>query len=97
MTAKRDRLVGERVAITWEDSAGSGGGWISEHAVKDHGPSTCQTCGFLVARDHRKIQVSLSRAVTKGMMPWSDLVSIPMSAVRSLHKVTRMRRVKKLP
>lgn len=97
MSTRRDRLIGERVEVCWEDAAGAGGGWISSYELHQYGVSLCQSCGYLVSRNKRQIQLALSRTTSPDLKPWAEVQSIPMSAVRSIHKVTKLRRQSKTP
>lgn len=95
MTIPRDRLIGARVEVTWVDSSGVSG-WLLEGDLRHYRIQSCRTCGYLVARDARQVQVCLNSSAASRSRPYGDLMSIPMAAVQSIHKVTRTRRVRKL-
>lgn len=80
-----DRKRPAMYVVTWVDSA-STPGWRSAYDPIPLMP-TCESVGFLVAREKDRIVLALSRGVTEEMMPWADLISIPTASIKACKRV----------
>lgn len=73
------------VVVLWRDSS-SCQGWQDSRAPFPE-VAYCESAGYLVEKTDEAICIAQSRGVSDGISPWADLITIPTSAVVSVHNL----------